>query len=150
MKKVLVTAALLIASLSPALASSHYEMMYHDNIRPNGHPRSDAVYDAALNDCYGQSGLSRNARDNSAFRGCMAAHNYRWVYTRLVQDPPSKQVASAIPKGHFIDPDTGMLCHDSGGASICVPPPDNMTIRYTSKHGLNCTRTGAMSVCSNL
>jgi hypothetical protein len=25
-----------------------------------------------------------------------------------------------------------------------------MTIHYTNKHGLNCTRTGAMSICSNL
>ena len=52
MKKVLVTAAFLVASLSPALASSHYDTMYHDNIRPNGHPRPQAVYDAALDACY--------------------------------------------------------------------------------------------------
>jgi hypothetical protein len=43
-----------------------------------------------------------------------------------------------------------MLCHDSGGAAICVPPPADMTIHYTNKHGLGCTRTGAMSACSNL
>jgi len=80
----------------------------------------------------------------------MKAQGFRWMTTKLVKDPPAKQAASGIPAGHFIDPDTGMLCHDSGGASICVSPPDNMTIRYTSKHGLDCTRTGAMSVCSNL
>jgi hypothetical protein len=149
MKK-LIAAALFVTSLSPALASPHYDQMYHDNIRPNGHPRPQAVYDAALDACYSQTGLARDAKDTQAFRDCMATHDYRWVYSRLLQDSPSKRVANAIPKGHFIDPDTGLICYNSGGASICESPPADMTIHYTSKHGLNCTRTGAMSICSNL
>jgi hypothetical protein len=83
----------------------------------------------------------------------MATHDYRWVSTKLVQDPPSKhatQAASAIPKGHFIDPENGLLCQHAGWAEICESPPANMTIHYTNKHGLGCTRTGAMSICSNL
>src|ERR1700722_9211510 len=111
MNKLILAAAFTLVSLSPALASSHYEMTYHDNIRPNGHPRSDAVYDAALDAGYAQTGLARDAKDTQAFKDCMATRDYRWVSTRLVQDPPSKRVASqaasAIPKGHFIDPDNG-------------------------------------------
>jgi hypothetical protein len=149
MKKVIAATALLIASLSPALASSHYEMMYHDNIRPNGHPRSDAVYNAALDDCYSQTELARDAKDNKAFRDCMTTHDYRWVYTKQVQDPPSKRVANTIPKGHYIDRDHGLICHSEGIAAVCESPPDNMTIHYTSPSGLNCTRTGAMSICSS-
>jgi hypothetical protein len=80
----------------------------------------------------------------------MNAQGFRWMATKLLKDPPSKQAAIGIPAGHFIDSDTGMLCQDSGGAAICVPPPDNMTVRYTNKHGLNCTRTGAAAVCSSL
>ena len=68
MKKIIMTAALVLASLSPALASSHYEMIYHDNIRPHGRPRSDAVYNAALNACYSQTGLPRNAPDTRRSR----------------------------------------------------------------------------------
>jgi hypothetical protein len=150
MKKVIVTTALVIASLSPAFASSHYETMYHDNIRPNGHPRSDAVYNAALDDCYRQTGLARDARDTQAFRDCMATHDYRWVYTKEVRDPPSRRVTNAIPKGHYIDPDHGLICHSEGIAAVCDSPPADMTIHYTSPSGLNCTRTGAMSICSNL
>jgi hypothetical protein len=149
MKKIIMTAALVLASLSPALASSHYAMTYHDNIRPHGRPRSDAVYNAALDACYAQTGLPRNAPDTQAFKDCMTTHGYSWTSTKLVQDPPSRQVASGIPKGHFIDPDTGLLCYNSGGASICETPPDNMTIRYTSKRGLNCTRTGIVGICSS-
>jgi hypothetical protein len=149
MKKIIVIAFTLL-SLSPALASSHYEMTYHDNIRPNGRPRSDAVYNAALNACYDQTGLARDARDTQAFKDCMKAHGYSWISTKTVRDPPSKYVSSVIPKGHFIDPDTGLLCYNSGGASICESPPADMTIRYTDKHSLGCTRTGAMSICSNL
>ena len=123
MNKVLVATAFLVASLSPALASSHYEMMYHDNIRPHGHPRSDAVYNAALDDCYRQTGIARNEQDTQAFRDCMARHDYRWVYTRLVQDPPSKRVANRLPKGQYIDYDHGLICHSEGIASVCESPP---------------------------
>jgi hypothetical protein len=37
-----------------------------------------------------------------------------------------------------------MLCHDAGFGAICVPPQG--TVHYTNQHGLNCTRTGIMSV----
>ena len=149
MKKIIMTAALVLASLSPALASLHYETTYHDNIRPHDRPRSDAVYNAALDACYAQTGQPREARDSEAFKDCMQTHSYSWVSTKLAQNPPSWQLASRIPKGHFIDPDTGLLCYNSGGGTICETPPDNMTIRYTSKRGLNCTRTGIVGICSS-
>jgi hypothetical protein len=150
MKKVLIATALVIASLSPAVASTHYETMYHDNIRPNGHPRSDAVYNAALDACYAQTGLDRTAKDTQAFRDCMAAHDYRWVYTKEVQDPPIRRASIGLRKGQYIDYDHGLICHSEGIASVCESPPADMTIRYTSPSGLNCTRTGAMSICSNM
>jgi hypothetical protein len=62
----------------------------------------------------------------------------------------SHHPASRLAKGEFIDPDTGLVCHNTGFASICESPPADMTIRYTNKHVLNCTRTGAMAICSNL
>ena len=150
MKKIVIATALVIASLSPALASSHYETMYHDNIRPHGKPRSDAVYNAALDACYAQTGIDRNGPDTQAFRDCMTAHDYRWVYTREVQDPPSRRASNGLRKGQYIDYDHGLICHTEGIAGVCESPPDGMTIRYTSPSGLNCTRTGAMSVCSNM
>ena len=135
---------------SPALASTHYETTYHDNIRPHGRPRSDAVYNSALDDCYRQTGLDRTAKDTQAFRNCMAGHDYRWVSTKEVQDPPSRRASNGLRKGEYIDYDHGLICHTEGIAGVCESPPDGMTIRYTSPSGLNCTRTGAMSVCSNM
>ncbi len=137
------------------MASSHYEFTWHDNIRPHGHPRSQAVADAAVDYCYAQTGLSREDDITQAFKDCMATRSYTWVSTKLVQNPPSKSTTSKNPlaklaKDEFIDPDTGLVCHNTGFASICESPPADMTIHYTNKHGLNCTRTGAMSICSNL
>jgi hypothetical protein len=51
------------------------------------------------------------------------------------------------PGDTFIDPDTGMSCHNTGFASICQSPQG--TVHYTNKHGLNCTRTGFASICTN-
>jgi len=149
MKKLIVAATFAFMSVSPALASQ-YNITFRDTLRPAGHHRSLAVANAASASCFTQTGTSPEAAPTQAYKDCMNAQGFRWMATKLLKDPPAKRAASAIPAGHFIDSDTGMLCQDSGGASICVPPPDNMTVRYTSKHGLNCTRTGAASVCSNL
>lgn len=140
MKLAIIVAALVLSSLAPAFAASHYEMTYRDTIRPNGQPRSDAVYNSALDFCYAQTGLSRNEEDTPAFKSCMNDRGYRWLSTTLVPDPPSEQ------DNRFIDPDTGLSCYNAGFASICEPPQG--TVHYTNKHGLNCTRTGAVSFCS--
>ena len=58
-KKVIIAVAVVLGSLSPALAASHYEFTWHDNIRPNGKPRSDTVFNGTLNGCYAQTGLVR-------------------------------------------------------------------------------------------
>jgi hypothetical protein len=149
MKKLIVAAAFALLSASPAMAS-HYGIVFHDTLRPNGHHRSLAVANAASASCFTQTGTSPEATPTQPYKDCMKAQGFRWMATKLVKDPPAKQAATGIPAGHFIDDDTGMLCQDSGGASICVPPPADMTIHYTNKHGLGCTRTGAMSVCSNM
>ena len=149
MKKLIVAAAFALVFASPALAS-HYNITFHDTLQPAGHHRSVAVAKAASASCFTQTGTSPEAAPTQAYKDCMNAQGFRWMATKLLKDPPAKQAASGIPAGHFIDSDTGMLCQDSGGAAICVPPPDNMTVRYTNKHGLNCTRAGAASVCSSL
>jgi hypothetical protein len=154
MKKVIIAAAVVFGSLSPALASSHYEFTWHDNIRPDGKPRSDAVFDGALNGCYAQTGLSRDVDVTPAFKDCMKNGGYSYVSEKLVQDPPSKSAsnqhqASKLGKNQFIDPDTGLLCTHGGWAAFCETPPADMTIRYTDDHGLNCKRTGGVAICSS-
>jgi hypothetical protein len=140
MKRAIIVSALVLCSLSPAFASTHYEMTWRDTIRPHGNKRSSAVSDAALGFCYSQTGLDRDAASTQAFKDCMKGRGYRWISTKLVQDPAGKDDS-------FIDPDTGMSCRNIGGASICDPPQG--TVHYQNRHGLNCTRTGIVSVCSN-
>ena len=149
-KKVIIAVAVVLGSLSPALASSHYEFTWHDNIRPNGKPRSDAVFNGTLNGCYAQTGLSREADVTPAFKDCMSKGGYALASTRDVPNPPSKSAApTKLGANQFIDPDTGLLCTHGGWAAFCENPPDTMTIHYTDKHGLNCTRTGGVSICSS-
>jgi hypothetical protein len=129
-------------------------MNYGDIVRPNGQPRSDAVYNSALDFCYGQTGLSRNGKDTAAFKICMNGQGYQWLSTKLVQDPPSKQnppgkqqASSNKQNERYIDPDTGLNCYNTGFASICESPQG--TVHYTNKHGLNCTRTSFTNICTN-
>jgi hypothetical protein len=143
MKRAIAIAGLLLCSLSQAYATTHYEMNYRDTIRPHGHPRSSAVYNSALGLCYGQTGIARDAADTPEFKDCMKGRGYRWLSTKLVPDAPDRRQDDS-----FIDPDTGMSCRNIGGASICEPPQG--TVKYQNRHGLNCTRTGIVSVCSNL
>jgi hypothetical protein len=144
MKRTLIlVTSLLISAGAQAQATTHYEMTYHDMIRPNGQPRSDATYNAALDVCYRQTGEAREDKDGPAFKACMKQQGYRYVSTRLVRDkasPPAKDDT-------YIDPDNGMSCHDVGGIAICVPPQG--TVHYTNRHGLNCTRTGIAAFCSS-
>jgi len=79
----------------------------------------------------------------------MTGRGYQWKWTKLVQDPESKASPRQARQNDdgYIDPDTGMVCHNAGIAAICVPP--NGTVRYTNDDGLNCTRTGLMSLCTN-
>lgn len=89
-KLTLVIAVLATGLVSSASASTRGESMYYDTIRPNGHPRSDAIHNASVNACYTASGQSRTAiYDTAAFKKCMLSRGYRFEYTNVVQDPPA-------------------------------------------------------------
>jgi hypothetical protein len=68
---------------SGAARADRYVSTYRDLIRPNGHPRPEAVYRAALDDCYARTGADRNLPDNSAFKRCMRGHDYLFLSTRV-------------------------------------------------------------------
>jgi hypothetical protein len=51
---------------------------YTDLIRPNGHARGDAAFDADLDSCYGQTGASRYRQDTPAFKACMLGRRWQW------------------------------------------------------------------------
>ena len=78
MKRIIVTAAALL--LGTALtAQARPVAHYYDLIRPNGHPRSDAIHQADLDFCYQQTGQSRFSPDGAAFKKCMAGRGYSFT-----------------------------------------------------------------------
>jgi hypothetical protein len=100
-KLMLAVAILATGMVSSASASSHGESTYYDTIRPHGHPRSDAVYNANVNACYSSSGESRTAvYDTPAFKQCMLSRGYRFEYTNVVQDPPSATSRSVAQRSY--------------------------------------------------
>lgn len=87
MKRVVVAFALLLAGTFAAQAY-HSDDTYYDLVRPNGQPRSDAVFNADLNFCYRQTGDSRyRLGDSPAFRQCMLSRKWRWQSSRIVRSP---------------------------------------------------------------
>jgi hypothetical protein len=62
--------ALILSNIAGARAD-HLDNMYRDQIRPHGHVRSDAIYDANLDACYDQTGADRNVADAATFKKCM-------------------------------------------------------------------------------
>jgi hypothetical protein len=87
-KMALILSALVIGLGSNAYASTHGETTYWDLIRPHGKPRSDAIYNAAVNGCYTQTHESRTAvYDTPAYKACMLQKGYRFLSTKVVQDP---------------------------------------------------------------
>jgi hypothetical protein len=87
MKRAIIGCALLLVGTFAAHAY-HSEDTYYDLVRPNGQPRSDAIFDADLNFCYRQSGDSRyGLGDSPAFKQCMLSRKWRWQSGRIVQSP---------------------------------------------------------------
>jgi hypothetical protein len=97
----LAVAILAAGMVSSASASTHGESYYHDTIRPHGHSRGNAVYNANVNACYSSSGESRMAvYDTPAFKQCMLSRGYRFEYTKVVQDPPSATSRSVAQQSY--------------------------------------------------
>jgi hypothetical protein len=76
--------ASLLSSIVVAHAD-HSEDTYYDLLRPNGQPRSDAIFQADINFCYAETGASRNQRDTPAFKQCMLSRKWRWESVQTVR-----------------------------------------------------------------
>jgi hypothetical protein len=96
---------------------------------------NDAQLQAAAQVCDQQYGVVQNGAITSAnYKRCMQEQGWRYQ--------------STARENTYIDPDSGMSCHNEGGMPVCVPPQG--TVKYFDPdQGLPCTRTGMVSVCSN-
>ncbi len=112
--------------------------IFRDVLRPHGVARSQAQKFADGRAC----GLTaeNTFRNAAAFRRCMRARG--WVLDHVVEDTPSTAPTPAT----YIDPETGMECHDVGIAAVCDPPSG--TVYYYNKHGRPCRRTGLVAICT--
>jgi hypothetical protein len=85
MRRIIVTAAILSTTVLHAAAATEN---YRDLVRPHGHKRSAAVYQADLDACYRQVGSIRDFPDTPTFKACMLGRGYRWM--SITQDPPTQ------------------------------------------------------------
>jgi hypothetical protein len=151
MKRIALAAAFLLSVISaPAIADNdQYDFdLIH---RPAG--VTDAQVNAGVQDATRACDpAQRQSYGSRQFLGCMRRHGYKFVRIEHQKSAPADPYFSSDAKlrhGHFIDHDTGMDCQSNGFADICMPP--NGTVRYFDPdQGLPCTRTGLMSVCSNM
>jgi uncharacterized Fe-S cluster protein YjdI len=127
-------AAALAALVLGAQAASADTQIFKDVLRPDGVARSQEQKFADGQACGATA--DNTFTDVAAFQTCMRGRG--WVVDHIVPDP----------KPTWIDPDTGLECHRSGIADICVTP--HGTVTYTNKHGIPCKRPGTVAICTNL
>jgi hypothetical protein len=85
LKRAIIACAVLLAATFAAQAS-HSIDTYHDLVRPNGQPRSDAIFQADIDFCYRQSGANRNGQDTPAFKQCMLGRKWQWQRSKRALD----------------------------------------------------------------
>jgi hypothetical protein len=144
-KLMLAVAILASGTVASASASTHGESYYHDTIRPHGHSRGVAVYNANVNACYSSSGESRMAvYDTPAFKQCMLSRGYRFEYTKVVQDPPSAtsgSVAQRSYSGPSVTISVGGGSDDEDAANAAAEAADEAA-RQQSQDATDITNAG--------
>jgi hypothetical protein len=134
----MVTALLAAPVVLGVQGASADTQIFRDVLRPHGVARSQAQKIADGRAC--GASADNTFTHAAAFRKCMRARG--WVLERIVPDAPPSSGASPS----YIDPETGMECHNAGIAAICDPPSG--TVYYYNKHGRPCRRTGLLAVCT--
>ncbi len=104
MKRLILSGALILCGLTGASATTHYVTTYRDQIRPHGHVRSDAIYNANIEACYRATGASRTEADPPAFKSCMLKHGWRLVAQRLVRDPGTQMASRPAAEPDYSSP----------------------------------------------
>jgi hypothetical protein len=154
-RPMIVLGALMVSAAANAASydyTAHYSAI-HKSALTNAQTDTQLQVDTVA--CDSAVGVQQ-ATPSASYRSCMLQHGWKYNYmtrvkmqaTRAPADPYFSSDAK-VPPGHFIDHDNGMDCQNIGGAEVCDPPKG--TVHYFDPdQNLPCTRTSAMSVCSNL
>lgn len=98
----------------------------------------------------------QQGKPSADYRSCMLQRGWKYSFLsrtrvqtlRAPADPYFSSNVKLAP-GHFIDHDSGMDCQNVGGAEVCDAPQG--TVHYFDPdQDLPCTRTGLMSICTNM
>lgn len=83
-----IIAGLLLLCAGVAAKADHMEYNWHDMIRPGGHKRGDAAFQADLTTCIDKVGGKDDP--TPAFKRCMRELGYRYMYARTIRMPESE------------------------------------------------------------
>ena len=98
MKRILIATALLLSGAFSAYADTD---IYMNTMK---YPRYDDAVQAATQACAARFGMPKNGTQTPrVFKQCML--RYGWRYDHTVRSRPQAQQT-------YIDPDTGLTCHD--------------------------------------
>ena len=98
----------------------------------------------------------QQGQPSASYRSCMLQHGWKFSHlsrtrvqaSRAPADPYFSSNVKLAP-GHYINHDSGMDCRNEGGAEVCDGPQG--TVHYFDPdQDLPCTRTGLMSICTNM
>jgi hypothetical protein len=91
--------AVIFIALACGIAGAQAGTMdnYTDLVRPNGHARGDAAFQADLNLCYSQTGASHYRQDTPAFKQCMGSRNWQWNSVHTVRSRSGSSGAGQAP-----------------------------------------------------
>jgi hypothetical protein len=146
-KHLAVFAALVVSSAANAAAydyTEHYDYVGKTRL---ANSQQDVQLQADTATCDSAIG-AQPAMPSASYRRCMLQLGWKYTSLTRTKDPNFSSNAKVAP-GHFIDHENGMDCQNIGGAEVCDPP--NGTVHYFDPdQNLPCTRTGAMSICSNM
>jgi hypothetical protein len=149
-KTVALFAALAVSTAASAANydyTEHYDYIRNAQIAPQIHEATVA--------CDNIVGVQQG-KPSASYRSCMLQRGWKFSYlsrtrvqaSRAPADPYFSSNVKLAP-GHYINHDSGMDCRNEGGAEVCDGPQG--TVHYFDPdQDLPCTRTGLMSICTNM
>ena len=154
MKRLIVATVVLMGALASVPAFAETEQYDFDLIhRPSTvtDAQVDAGVEVATKAC---DPAGKQSYGSKTFLGCMRGKGYKFVRIEHKKSPPvdSDPYFSSTAKvkpGHFIDHDSGLDCKSMGWGDICSAPKGTVHY-YDPDQQLPCTRTGMLSICSNM
>jgi hypothetical protein len=148
--------AALVVSTAASAATYDYTAHYDYIRKPQ---LSNAQIDSQIHEdtvaCDNIVGVQQG-KPSTSYRSCMLQRGWKysflsrtWVQaSRAPADPYFSSNVKLAP-GHYINHDSGMDCRNEGGAEVCDGPQG--TVHYFDPdQDLPCTRTGLMSICTNM